>query len=570
MGLQEEPQPAWTRDGRPLRVLHIGNIANNAYNNAKLQRRAGIHADVLCYSYFHIMGCPEWEDADFDEPIGDQFYPDWSKVDLKGFQRPEWFVQGDLCSCIRYLVARQQGHRFRAWVQRRRLELARHLMCKFRFANRAELVLRFTSLSMTLPSWMIDTACEHLGTRWSLPSFRRMRGRLALTLLILPLYHMASALLWTSVLLVTALLGSCAAGLVLLRSATRRIAQWFNPARLPPREAFARRCAELADDWARLFPQREPLDIKAMSYLCSGWYLFSKLLPHYDVVQGYATDPIWPLLCRYEPYIAYEHGTLRHVPEGRSIMDQLTALAYRKSANAFITNGDCLGPAQRLGITRYTPSLHGVDDSKIAPDTQLRAELLQQYEVDRLYLCPLRHNWAIKGTDKYIRALPEIVRQAGARFKVFMMTWGEQVEESRQLARLLGVEQYIVWKEPIPHAALIRWYGAMDCVFDQIACPCFGATAPEAMGCGTPVLMSYHPETTVWIIPEPAPILSTWEVEDVIRHVVVLLNPDYHEELSRRSRQWFLRNHTSQRILADHITAYREALQPRAAVRQVA
>jgi len=29
------------RLGRPLRVLHIGNIANNAYNNARIQRQYG-------------------------------------------------------------------------------------------------------------------------------------------------------------------------------------------------------------------------------------------------------------------------------------------------------------------------------------------------------------------------------------------------------------------------------------------------------------------------------------------------------------------------------------------------
>ena len=51
--------------GRSPRVLHIGNIANNAYNNAKLLNKVGLECDVICYGYYHIMGCPEWEDADF-------------------------------------------------------------------------------------------------------------------------------------------------------------------------------------------------------------------------------------------------------------------------------------------------------------------------------------------------------------------------------------------------------------------------------------------------------------------------------------------------------------------------
>ena len=42
----------WLKDfekekGRPLKILHVGNIANNAYLNAKLQRKFGIIADVI-------------------------------------------------------------------------------------------------------------------------------------------------------------------------------------------------------------------------------------------------------------------------------------------------------------------------------------------------------------------------------------------------------------------------------------------------------------------------------------------------------------------------------------------
>ena len=92
------------RAGRPLRVLHIGNIANNAYNNACIQRQHGIEADVLCYNYYHIMGCPEWEDSDFREGSSvaglDHFKPDWWATSLRGWSRPRWFVQGPSALCI--------------------------------------------------------------------------------------------------------------------------------------------------------------------------------------------------------------------------------------------------------------------------------------------------------------------------------------------------------------------------------------------------------------------------------------------------------------------------------------
>src|SRR5947207_10280363 len=71
--------------GRPLRVLHIGNIANNAYNNACIQPQYGIDADVICYDYYHIMSCPEWEDGKFKGEV-DHTFPDWWSSSLKGWR----------------------------------------------------------------------------------------------------------------------------------------------------------------------------------------------------------------------------------------------------------------------------------------------------------------------------------------------------------------------------------------------------------------------------------------------------------------------------------------------------
>jgi glycosyltransferase involved in cell wall biosynthesis len=90
-----------------VKVLHVGNIANNAYNNAKFLRRKGIEADVLCYDYRHIMAQPEWEDAEF-EGQPDAFDPDWEALDLGSFRRPTWFIQGELFP---------QGRRRKQWFR---------------------------------------------------------------------------------------------------------------------------------------------------------------------------------------------------------------------------------------------------------------------------------------------------------------------------------------------------------------------------------------------------------------------------------------------------------------------
>ena len=64
------------------RIAHVGNIANNAYSNAKFQRRLGLAADSYNYPFEFVFGHPEWEDADFGEQLDLYHPPDWSGLTL--------------------------------------------------------------------------------------------------------------------------------------------------------------------------------------------------------------------------------------------------------------------------------------------------------------------------------------------------------------------------------------------------------------------------------------------------------------------------------------------------------
>jgi len=77
------------------KILHVGNILNNGYINCKYLRRRGIEADSLNVDYKHVQGQPEWEDVYIDEPVA-EWNQDWSKVDLGGYKRPEWFYDVSL------------------------------------------------------------------------------------------------------------------------------------------------------------------------------------------------------------------------------------------------------------------------------------------------------------------------------------------------------------------------------------------------------------------------------------------------------------------------------------------
>lgn len=73
-----------------MNVLHLGNVANNGYINAKLQRRLGIEADAVCDEK-HIISQPEWEEIDF--PVPDDHFEDIRTLaPAAGWKRPSWIV----------------------------------------------------------------------------------------------------------------------------------------------------------------------------------------------------------------------------------------------------------------------------------------------------------------------------------------------------------------------------------------------------------------------------------------------------------------------------------------------
>ena len=88
---------------------------------------------------------------------------------------------------------------------------------------------------------------------------------------------------------------------------------------------------------------------------------YRDMFQHYDIVQCYATDPIFGLLSDTRPLVAFEHGTLRAFTMDDAPLHRLNALAYRKADHVLITNGDCLVYAKRLGIDAYSPMIHPID-----------------------------------------------------------------------------------------------------------------------------------------------------------------------------------------------------------------
>jgi hypothetical protein len=267
-----------------------------------------------------------------------------------------------------------------------------------------------------------------------------------------------------------------------------------------------------------------------------------------------------PLLVDFRPYVAYEHGTLRDFTLADNPVCRNTALAYNLADHAFITNGDCLGYAQKIGVTRYSAMLHPIDEKHIRGVKGNYGELHTKYGTKHLFLCTLRHDWDVKGTDVYIRALPGIAALLGRNFKVLMTRWGKELDESEALAKQLGVSDLIAWIEPLNRHQLFRYMKSVDILFDQIKLPHFGATAPEGIAAEVPVIMSYEPTSTEWIVAEPAPILSAFTPEDVVACVQKALDPVWKAQYQQQARHWIDAHHSSKVIASTHLDVYQKLL----------
>lgn len=120
------------KKGRRPKILHLGNTANNAYQNAKILIREGYDCDVMEFLNFHANTCPEWEDAIFNsDEIDNAYYPDWRKIELHGFKRPYWFAQSSLGTAADYLIKRRTNKKIGVILEWNRMEWERSFLSRY-------------------------------------------------------------------------------------------------------------------------------------------------------------------------------------------------------------------------------------------------------------------------------------------------------------------------------------------------------------------------------------------------------------------------------------------------------
>lgn len=94
------------------------------------------------------------------------------------------------------------------------------------------------------------------------------------------------------------------------------------------------------------------------------------------------------------------------------------------------------------------------------------------------------HNFGIKGTDKFLKALASISEPV----KIKSLAGGKNFAEAQQLARELGLRVDFIPK--VPHYKMSELYWESDLVLGSFSIGQLDTVAIEAMACGRPVVQS--------------------------------------------------------------------------------
>ncbi|QOZ33064.1 glycosyltransferase [Bradyrhizobium sp. CCBAU 53421] len=605
------------RMGRPLRVLHIGNIANNAYNNARIQRKLGIEADVLCYNYYHIMGCPEWEDGALQggsSALGqDHFRPDWWATSLKGWKRPRWFVQGPSALCIEYLRAKNAGWRSTAYLKWLELELT--ALQDARSGDSKGFLAKYVPPHLRFLLWLSGPGRSWYGNRQPLSLYR----------------------IWLGTFVANGVLGresstgqfetnwldrvSAAAWLKIARrgpqadaearsalGALREDVRWLRTGGIRERSSSLARSlthsflALVERVMLRFIPVSEtgcvarsmsdpvtrakeietlldeirsdPAELDGQSLSYREEYVtkhprpFEDVLLYYDVIQGYAIDGLIPMMNGVKNFCCYEHGTLREIPFENNLTGLICRISFQRAPAVFVTNSDVLPSVERLGLKQdrvfYLP--HAFDNHKLRAFRDAHPELSPPAGGPVIFFSPSRHHWKrgnsswLKGNDVIIRAAAEVARETRS-FKLVFVEWGQEVADSKDLIEELGLSDLVEWVPTMSKRELWQRYCVSHAVVDQFIVPALGGVGFETMALGVRLISAIDQQQTATFFGREPPLLAAGNVaECATRMREVIQDPLDTRGRGQAASQWMSTFHSAERIVALQCKAYNNLL----------
>ncbi len=522
-------------------VIHVGNIAHNAYWNALALQKIGYRNMVLVPDYYHYAACPEWLELSKEgislTDIGDDFYPNFFQFESSLNMRPRWFLQGPVALVLAAVYFQVEGNRAAG-------RAARAGLLFYRFKITAE------------------RSTDGFNSSWNDNEFRTALKRLSVSQVYKEElqcgfdFHQLRQQLLEDIKNETSI--------ELTPAACPLSAEYLDQVcRLMPKEHQLHAIRSSQQSIAiglEALPSSTSIEVPKHLQNDAAMYLshenqWSEALASFKYKIYYAWSSIYAAFGDNELYAAYEHGTIRSIPYIDSPINRLTKYAYQNATVTFITNADYLCAEQKLELSSdqkvYIP--HGFDLE--ACDVFLSEQSSNTSANTVEFIAPARHTWLTgdkanhKGNDIIVKALAKVKQvRPEASFVVKFVSYGEDIEQTKSLISELALESHVVWIDTQTKEQLWKLYINSHAVIDQFIIPAIGAIGVESLALGCRLINADNGSLAGFFEEQP-PMLSANNSDELAQRIIeVLDDPEDSAGIGKRAMTWFRRRHSDEQL----------------------
>lgn len=220
----------------------------------------------------------------------------------------------------------------------------------------------------------------------------------------------------------------------------------------------------------------------------------------------------------------------------------------------------------KLGYSRLGFFPHPLEQEyfmiELSEKDYISHQIKDKYRCKWALFSPTRHIWDdvyknesdYKGNNITIKSFSLLIKEYNLiDAKLFLVEKGLDIPKSKQYIQELGIENNVVWLEPMNRKELINFYAGADVCFDQFSQGCLALCAVESLACGTPTV-SYIGSYNYKEIPfysESPPIINSKDPQLISSYIYDILNNyDMRHELQRQSYYWVKKHCTYEQINA--------------------
>lgn len=480
------------KNRKKTKILHIGNIANNAYLNAKILNESGkYNCDVLVPDYYHIMGSPEWEDAKLTESV-DEFFPNWKKCNLEGFKRPEWFSNGPRIYAIKYLLNKNIKDSF----------LAKIFMSIFSLLNSRS----FFGKAFNIFLKIITIIYYKFFSRHD-PIKNKFYDEMCNTF-----FH-----------------------------------DFIN--------LFPHRIKEL-NFFERLFFSYKQLgEIKDLceKYDIVHAYGTDPIWPYVSNISNYISYEHATI--RYLPFQKSILGRLVAVSYAKSKHVVITNCDSNKYAKLLKVKNFSFVPHpinERWVNYKYGKSLRNKLEKQLNSDFILFHPPRQHWEdwrkLQKVKNYRIDPAW-YKGNDIFYEGFAKFVEKTKSNSSIVCVNWGASVKKSKSLQKKLKIYDRVLWIDPVSCFKMTDYVKSADILVDQFWVGAFGSTLPKAFQNGIPGMCNINEKDHKWCLDEMPPALNAKTVEDVYSLLLKSYNNrTWLKKIGLIGKDWYEKYHSNKVI----------------------